>query len=77
VLRELHAACAKQEVRLVLDFWVGDLDAETEEGREAMRPGTVRLSGVTSMRIDPLDPLYHFSMDDGVYVDGGFGVYPG
>ncbi len=52
-------------------------DAETEEVREAMRPGMLRLTGVVSMLIDPPDPRYHCSMDDGIYVDGDYGVYPG
>jgi hypothetical protein len=56
VLRELHVKFARQEVRLDFEFWVGDLDAETEEGREAMRPGMLRLTGVVSMHIEPPDP---------------------
>jgi hypothetical protein len=42
-----------------------------------MRPGTLRLVGITSMSIDSPDPRYRFSTDDGVYVGGGFGAYPG
>jgi len=30
VLRELHVHFAEQEVRLALQFWVGDLDAQAE-----------------------------------------------
>ncbi len=77
VLRELHVDFAKQEVRLDFQFWVGHPDAETEEGREAMRPGMLRLTGVVSMRIEPPDPRYQFATARGVTVDGDFGVYPG
>ncbi len=77
VLRELHVEFAKQEVLFDFEFWVGDLDAETEEGREAMRPGMLRLTGVVSVRIEPPDPRYQFSMPDGVYLDADFGAYPG
>ncbi len=74
VLRELHVELARQEVRLVLEFWVGDLGAETEERREATRAGTLRLPGVTSIRIDPPDPSYAFVRSGGVTVDGDFGA---
>ena len=76
VLRELYVDFAKQKVRFDFEFWVGDLDAETEDGREAMRPGVLRLTGVTSMLIEPPDPRYQFATARGVTVDGDFGVYP-
>lgn len=56
---------------------VGDPEADTEEGREAMRPGLVRLGGVTSMLVEPPDPRYAFTAAGGVLLDGGFGAYPG
>ena len=77
VLRELHVEFARKDLRLVFDFLVGDPEAETDEGREAMRPGLVRLGGVTSMRVGTPDPRYGFTAAGGVLVDGGFGVYPG
>lgn len=77
LLRELHLEFAGQEVRFEFDFWVGDLDAETEEAREAMRPGVLRLTGVTSVLIEPPDPRYTFATAGGGRVDGDFGVYPG
>jgi hypothetical protein len=77
VLKELHVEFAKQEVRLPFDFLVGVPHAATEEGREAMRPGVLRLTGVTSMLIEPPTRGAEFAMDDGVYVNGKFGVYSG
>jgi hypothetical protein len=74
VLRELHVDFAGQEVRLEFEFWVGDLDAETEEGREAMRGGTLRLTGVTAMRIDPPDPATTSRWMTASTWTGGFGV---
>lgn len=78
-LRELHVQYANREIRLVFDFWVGPLDAPTEAGREAMRAGVLRLTTVQSMLVEPPDtrPPYALSTDEGVWVDGGFGVYPG
>lgn len=60
-LRELHVDFARQEARLAFDFLVGIPEADTEEGREAMRPGILRLSGVTSMAVEPPDPRYTLS----------------
>jgi len=77
VLQELTVDFAKAEVRFRFEFLVGMPDAQTEEGREAMRPGVLRLTGVTSMTIEPPDPRYQFSKDGGVKVDGDFGAYPG
>jgi hypothetical protein len=77
LLEALHVEFAREEVQLGFKFLVGTPDAETEELREAMRPGLLRLTGVTSMLIEAPDPRYNFSMDDGVSVDGGFGAYPG
>lgn len=77
LLRRLDVDFAGAEVRFGFEFWVGDLDAETEEGREAMRPGVLRLTGMTSMSIEPPDARYQFSKDAGVRVDGDFGAYPG
>ncbi len=78
-LLELHVDLVRAEVRLGFRFLVGVPEAETEEGREAMRPGTVTLAGVSSMRIEPPDArnTYTFSHRDGVMVDGDFGAYPG
>lgn len=77
VLQELDVDFARAEVRFRFEFWVGDLDAATEDAREATRPGVLRLTGVTSMTIEPPDPRYQFSKDGGVKVDGDFGAYPG
>ncbi len=77
MLRELHVEFARKELRLVFDFLVGVPEAETDEGREAMRPGLLRLGGVTSMRVEPPDARYGFTAAGGVFVDGGFGAYPG
>ncbi len=76
-IRELHVEFAREQVTLEVEFWVGDLDAETEEVREATRVGQLLLTGVTSMFVEPPDPRYQFSMGDGIDVDGGFGPYPG
>ncbi len=77
VLHALHLNLPKEEAQLEFEFLVGIPDAETEAGRAAMRPGTLRLTGVTSMLVEPPVAGSEFSMDDGAYVDGGFGVYPG
>ncbi len=76
-LRELHMDYAVGEARLAFDFLVGDPDADAEVEREAMRPGVLRLRGVTSMTIEPPHPSYRFAADDGLWVDGDFGPYPG
>ncbi len=78
-LLEVYVDLVRAEVRLGVRFLVGVPDADTEEGREAMRPGTVTLTGVSSMRIEPPDARsgYTFSHHLGVMVDGDFGVYPG
>src|ERR1700730_11123720 len=77
MLRDLRVEFARQEVQLRFEFLVGMPDGETEEIREAMRPGLLRLTGVTSVLIEPPARGYHFSVGDGVYVDGDFGAYPG
>jgi hypothetical protein len=77
VLRELHVDFARAEARLAFDFLTGVPDAETEAGREAMRPGVLQLSGLASLSIEPVDPGYKFMDALGVSVDGGFGPYPG
>lgn len=76
VLQELGVDFAKAEARLKFEFLVGMPDAETEEEREAMRPGVLWLMGVTSTTIEPPSAGYQFSEGEGVYVDGGFGAYP-
>jgi hypothetical protein len=66
----------RNEVHFEFDFLFGMPDAETEEGREAMRSGVLRLTGVTSMRISPPDSRYKFATARRIRVDGDFGVYP-
>lgn len=77
VLRELHVDLARAEARLAFDFLTGVPDAETEEGRESMRPGFLHLIGLASMSVEPVDARYDFTNGRGVTVDGGFGPYPG
>lgn len=77
VLRELHVDLARAEARLAFDLLTGVPDAETEEGRESMRPGTLHLRGLASMSVEPVDGGYDFTDGQGVRVDGGFGPYPG
>lgn len=77
VLRELHIDFGRAEARLTFDFLTGVPDAETEEGRESMRPGVLQLSGLASLSVEPVDARYDFTDGRGVNVDGGFGPYPG
>lgn len=77
VLLNLHVNFLKREVRLGFNFWVGDLESGSEDAREAIRGGSLRLIGALSMSIDPPDPQYAFSAPNGVVVDGDFGAYPG
>ncbi|SRR6266581_8878491 len=78
-LLELRVDFVRAEVRLAIRFVIGVPEADTEDAREAMRPGTVTLTGVSSMRIEPPDSrnTYTFSHRNGVMVDGDFGPYPG
>lgn len=62
---------------ITLRVLVGMPDADTEDGREAMRSCVLKLAGVTSIRIEPPADGYAFAMDGGVDADGGFGSCPG
>ncbi len=42
-----------------------------------MRPGFLRMGGVTSMLVEPPDSRCTFTTSGGVRVDGDFGAYPG
>jgi hypothetical protein len=76
-LRELRVDFAGQEAWLAFDFHVGDPDADTEGGRETRRSGVLRLRGLASVKVEPPDSHYSFARPDGLWVDGGFGPYPG
>jgi hypothetical protein len=77
LLRELHVDFARAEARLAFDFLTGIPDAETEEGRESMRPGFLHFTGLAAMSIEPVDARYGFTCGQGVSVNGGFGPHPG
>jgi hypothetical protein len=76
-LRDLRLDFTRAEARLQLEFWVGDLDASDEALREARRSGVLRLSGLASVTTEPPGPGHPFSDEDGLWVDGDFGAYPG
>jgi hypothetical protein len=76
-LRDLRIDFTRGEARLHLEFWVGDLDASDETLREARRSGVLLLTGLASMTTEPPGSGCRFSDEDGLWVDGGFGAYPG
>ncbi len=76
-LRELVVDVVKAEILLRMDFWTGDLEAPPGEEREARRLGVLRLSGVTSMLVEPPTAGYRFTTGTGACLDGDLGPYPG
>ncbi len=79
-IREMRVEFGGQHITLNMDFWVGDLDSDDEEKREAYRAGKLVLTGVIAMVVEPPDPAdkgSHFSPDEGLHVHGEFGTYPG
>ena len=76
-LRDLRLDFRRGEARLHLEFWVGDLEAPDESLRETRRAGILLLSGLASVTTEPPGPDHPFSDEDGLWVDGDFGGYPG
>lgn len=52
----MHVEFGGRRVTLDMEFWVGDLDSEDEQTREAHRVGRLVLDGVEAMVVDPPDP---------------------
>jgi hypothetical protein len=76
----MHVEFGARRVTLDLEFWVGDLDSEDEQAREAHRFGRLVLDGVEAMVVDPPDPAdkgSRFSPEEGIDVHGEFGTCPG
>jgi hypothetical protein len=77
-IRELRVDFASAAARLVIDFSVGDPNAPTGPAREERRRGTLTLTGLSSLTVEPPDARYELMRDcEGIWVDGDFGAYPG
>jgi hypothetical protein len=79
-ITEMHVEFGQRRVTLGMEFWVGDLDSEDEETREAHRLGKLVLNGVEAMVVDAPDQAdkgSRFSPAEGLDVHGDFGAYPG
>jgi len=62
---------AANTARMDLQLLVSDLDAVTEEEREAYRRATLQLKGLVYFVIDPPGPKGEWKQDGGVSLDAG------
>ena len=60
-----------KQAKLKLEVWVGDLDSEEDEIREAYRKGELILSGLVYFVIEPPDPTYKYNAEDAITVGAG------
>jgi|SRR5882724_2423928 len=59
-----------RRLTLDLDVWVGDMDGNAHERREAYKRGQVLISGLLFVVMEPPDPRYPFSTSARLTVDG-------
>ena len=60
----------KRELTIDLDVWVGEMDSDAHELREAYRPGQVLIEGLVFAVLEPPDAKYPFSNSVGLTIDG-------
>lgn len=60
----------KRKLTLDLDVWVGDMDSDSHEVREAYEPAQVLIDGLLFAVLEPPDAAYPFSNSVGLTVDG-------
>jgi hypothetical protein len=60
----------KRKLTMDVDVWVGDMDSNVHELREAYRPGHVLVDGLLFAVIEPPDAKYPFSNSVGLTIDG-------
>ena len=72
-LETLTLNYAANNAELVLNLWVGDLHATTEEEREAYKRAKLYLTGLVYFVIDPPyhDPEYKYEEGEGLWLGAG------
>lgn len=62
---------SKQQVRFDISVWVGDLDSQDEDAREAYRDGELVLNDIGYYIVEAPDPTYPYYGADHITVDTG------
>lgn len=71
LLEEVTVSLVSKSVSMAMQIWVGDLDSEAEEEREAYKKATVRLNGIVYIVLDPPGADQEFSRWSAARIDGG------
>jgi hypothetical protein len=61
----------KQEARLSLSVWCGELSSEESINREIYRNGELILSGLSYWVVEPPDPNYDYDQSKALWIDAG------
>jgi hypothetical protein len=70
-LKTVSVDYTKQEARLALDIWVGDLDSEIESEREAYKEAEVTLNGLLFWVSEPPQADHPYQKARSVKIDAG------
>ena len=70
-LKTLAIDYIEREMRLSLDFWIGDLNAPPGDEREAYRSADVLLTGLIYCVCEPPDAQYPYARAHSVKIDMG------
>jgi hypothetical protein len=60
----------KRKLTIDLDVWVGDMDSDAHELREAYRPAQLLIEGLVFAVLEPPDAKHPFSDSVGLTIDG-------
>jgi len=70
-LQSVNIDYVNREATLILDVWIGDLDAENERLRERYRKGRLKLYQLVYFVVEAPDSNYSYNKPGALWIDSG------